>query len=173
MTRELIMNYQIDIRNFKSFPSFKARFLSYFPENYQDESMVNFCWNWQGSCRGNYGVTCYGQKMYSASRMSYITFNGPVQADQLVRHTCDNPRCVNPRHLLLGDDASNAIDAVKRNRQGHQKLNEECVKVIKWMLKYKPAKGLVKKLASLHKVSPATIYDIKAGKTWGWLQISN
>jgi hypothetical protein len=166
------MIYQIDIRNFKSFTQFKERFLSYFPENYQDESMTDSCWNWKGSTTfyPGYGIITYG-KRYVAHKMSYITFKGPVRSDQVVRHTCDNKCCVNPKHLILGTQSDNLIDAVKRNRQGLQKLNEECVKVIKWLLKYKPEKGLASKLARLHNVHISTISDIKRSKTWSFVAV--
>ena len=36
---------------------------------------------------------------------------------KLVRHTCDNPRCINGQHLLLGSHADNMQDVVDRDRQ--------------------------------------------------------
>jgi len=33
-----------------------------------------------------------------------------------IRHTCDNPYCVNPDHLVRGNARQNARDCIKRNR---------------------------------------------------------
>ena len=166
------MSYQVDIRKFKSFPQFKERFLSYFPKNYQDENVIDSCWMWEGAISASkYGSIFYGNKSYLAHRMSYIIFNGPIEIDQLVRHTCDNPCCVNPKHLILGSNSDNIIDMVKRNPRSTITLNEECVKVIKWMLKYQYEDGLGKKLARLHNVAPSVISRIKTGKRWSWVKI--
>lgn len=166
------MNHHVDIREFKSFPRFKKLFLSFFPENYQDESMIDSCWHWEGNISSSaYGRIHYGGDSYLAHKMSYIIFKDYIISDQIIRHTCDNRLCVNPKHLILGSHSDNSIDSVKRNRQGHQKLNEECVKVIKWMLKYYPEKGLAVKLARLHNVGRGTIHKIKFGKTWSWIKV--
>ena len=67
--------------------------------------------------------------------------------------------------------SDNSVDMVKRNRQGAQKLNEEAVKVIKWMLKYKPRRGLAIKLAELYNVLPNTISQIKCNQRWAWIKV--
>ena len=39
-----------------------------------------------------------------------------LKPGQVVRHTCDNPGCVNPLHLMLGTQSDNIKDAVIRGR---------------------------------------------------------
>ena len=34
----------------------------------------------------------------------------------VVRHTCDEPACVNPKHLIKGTQKENVRDAIERNR---------------------------------------------------------
>ena len=35
---------------------------------------------------------------------------------KVIRHTCDNPRCINPEHLLVGSRADNNRDRAERGR---------------------------------------------------------
>lgn len=42
---------------------------------------------------------------------------------EVVRHTCDNTRCVNPAHLVIGTQADNVADMMHRGR--HVALTNE------------------------------------------------
>jgi hypothetical protein len=65
---------------------------------------------------GGYGSISVNRKPIRAHRFSFELFNGPIPDGSLIRHTCDNPRCVNPAHLLLGDKRSNTQDAMERGQ---------------------------------------------------------
>lgn len=76
------------------------------------------CWEWQAyrakTGYGNFGI---GRTVYLAHRISYHIATGQDPAGKVVRHAvCDNPPCVNPRHLLSGTHADNVRDKVRRNR---------------------------------------------------------
>jgi hypothetical protein len=47
--------------------------------------------------------------------------NGPIPTGLWVLHHCDNPRCVCPSHLFLGDSKENVVDMCLkgRHRGGH------------------------------------------------------
>jgi len=45
----------------------------------------------------------------------------------VIRHTCDNPRCINPDHLLAGTHKDNGEDVARRRRGGKLKLTVEQV----------------------------------------------
>lgn len=44
----------------------------------------------------------------------------PLRALGLIAHACDNPRCVEPRHLDISSNSENLRDAYARGRRGIQ-----------------------------------------------------
>lgn len=73
------------------------------------------CWNWTASLQRNgYTQTRAWGKMMPAHRASFIAFNGRISEGLEVCHSCDNKRCINPAHLVLGTHQSNMKDAKER-----------------------------------------------------------
>lgn len=76
------------------------------------------CWLWAGN-RNEYGYGIFlmaGGKAVRAHRYSYEHFNGPIPKGLIVMHTCDNPPCVNPKHLKIGTRADNNSDTKRKKR---------------------------------------------------------
>lgn len=87
------------------------------------------CWLWTGpslKTRGGYGVLTHRPTntiMRRAHRLSWELHNGKITQDEHVLHKCDNPLCVNPDHLFLGDQKTNMEDMSSKGRQTHGKKN--------------------------------------------------
>jgi hypothetical protein len=105
-----------------------------------------------------------------AHRMMWRVTYGDIPPGVHVLHRCDNPSCVNPAHLFLGDAQANVDDKMRkgRHRYGHvtgethgmAKLTEEQVREI--LASDVPGKRLAKQYG----VSDTTIYDIRKRRIW-------
>jgi hypothetical protein len=83
---------------------------------------ANDCWRWNGSFIKDYGAMHLGGETVLAHRYSYFMERGELPAGLVVRHSCDNPGCVNPKHLIEGTHKDNSQDMVRRGRaRGPQK----------------------------------------------------
>jgi len=94
------------------------------PSNIFDKVVagLNNCMIFTGCCtdRG-YGAVRYKGLVEKAHRVSYMTCIGPIPNDIHVLHKCDNPPCVNPNHLFLGDDKINVHDMMIKGRANQAK----------------------------------------------------
>ena len=74
------------------------------------------CWNWLGF-KNEQGYGIFGLHI-RAHRFSYQAFQGDIPEGLLVLHKCNNPSCVNPHHLYLGDHRDNVVQMVMDGRHG-------------------------------------------------------
>jgi hypothetical protein len=78
------------------------------------------CWTWKGfRDRDGYGraaLTVGEKKEQQAPRVSYIRCVGSIPPGQSVLHRCDNPPCVRPSHLFLGNQQANIADMKSKGR---------------------------------------------------------
>lgn len=77
------------------------------------------CWEWTAHTDGDgYGIFWVDGVNRRAHRISYAVTHGDP-GDLMVCHSCDNPRCVNPAHLFLGDATANNRDRERKGRGAH------------------------------------------------------
>lgn len=76
------------------------------------------CWLWLGTrYTKGYGRYTKCRRSIRANRYSWTLVNGQIPAGITICHTCDNPPCVNPRHLWGGTNTQNNADRDKKGRQ--------------------------------------------------------
>lgn len=141
----------------KAFCSDKCRFMSYV-------TITENCWFWTGATnRAGYGKLSFNKnKTDVAHRVSYKLFNGPIEDNLFVCHTCDNPSCVKPGHLWLGTTQENKTDQLIKDRGG-VKLNTS--KVLEIRKLYEAGIGS-NTIAKLFEVTCATISSIAKRRIW-------
>lgn len=129
------------------------------------------CWEWRASLNTNgYGQFRFRARPQQAHRVSWILHNGEIQRGAYVLHRCDNPLCINPAHLFLGDQSDNANDAVSKGRwgkrgrkgeaHGRAKITEADVRAIRASVE--PASHL----ADRYGISVSAVRHIKMRRSW-------
>lgn len=84
------------------------------------------CWPWVGpvltvdGAKSGYGVFVMsegGKRVCTtAHKRAFLLGGGVLPEGHIVRHSCDNPPCCNPAHLLSGTHKDNHDDMVARGR---------------------------------------------------------
>lgn len=134
---------------------------------------TNTCWLWTGARTKSFGYAWFRcpirKQPMCGHRWVYEWLYGALQRGAEVRHTCDTPACVNPKHLIAGTHADNMRDVADRKRgtrgprNHHAKLTWQKVRAIRQAR----ARGVMERaLAMRYGVARQTIQKIKAGVTW-------
>lgn len=148
------------------------RFCRFLPDELPDDG----CWEWQGGLLlngyGQFGVSRYESKRTNhAHRFAWEVHNAePIPKGMVIRHACDNRRCVNPAHLLVGTQKDNMADCMQRGRvakgerNSQAKLTQNQVRQIRRLCNECGWKYV--DLAAKFDVSINAIYRIVQGTTW-------
>jgi len=104
-----------------------------------------------------------------AHRLSFMAHNAPIPNGLYVRHRCDQMTCVNPDHLIVGTQADNIGDAVRRDRMQRgdrhyrAKLNDSKARDIRRLSSIGATSTA---LARQFEVTTGTISALLSGRTW-------
>jgi hypothetical protein len=125
------------------------------------------CWLWKASGK-TYGFFRLGRRRdgsIEAHRFSLeLKLGRKLLPKEWSCHKCDNPKCVNPAHLFLGNAKSNTRDMLKKNR-AKTKLKKDQVE---WLRKtyWDDGRATIKQLASQLNVSSRLVMLILKGSAW-------
>lgn len=138
------------------------------------------CWLWTGSTNsGGYGSMSFYGHICGAHRLMLVwmgQLKHPIHdgdgARNIVLHSCDNPRCVNPAHLTIGTNTQNQREAYARGLRtapkgsdhANSRLTTEQVRDIRRL--YDTGQMLQIPLAKMYGVSQAAISLITRRKTY-------
>ena len=132
------------------------------------------CLQWIGRVENKrgYGQVAVDGEMRKAHRVSWEVYHGrPVPDGPVVRHSCDNPPCIHPEHLISGTQLANVADMFGRQRQsdrvgtanGSAKLTPEQVLSIR--AQYDTGSP-VAALAQRFNISKSQVRNIIANTHW-------
>ena len=136
------------------------------------------CWTATGK-RNSCGYPCrYDSRSRVGAATSRIAMSQvvgrPLQRHEWALHRCDNPACVRPSHLYIGDAKQNVADmhargrahSVAGSRHGQAKLTEETVRLAREAV---AAGATVLSQAQRYGVSRPTMH--RAVKGGGWRHV--
>lgn len=119
------------------------------------------CLNTDGYPRANIG----GNVNIKVHRVVWELHNNQDATGLIIRHKCDNPKCINPEHLESGTVADNIKDRDVRLRHGFSKLTPNKVRVIRSL------RGIVpqKYIAEMFNIDPRTVSSVQLKRHWKWI----
>lgn len=130
----------------------------------------NGCWVFTGAkVKDGYGVVGINHKTVSVHRHVYSEYYGEIPDGLCICHHCDNPPCVNPKHLFAGTHKENSQDRENKGRgicgeKNHRsKLTNTNVKRIRELLSIGYTQQYI---SDLFGVRQGEISRIKTKKRW-------
>lgn len=148
-------------------------------ERWWKEDQETGCWNWQGKLLDTgYGqFNLNGDRPVLSHRAAWLIYRGEIPHNPnsaygtyYLCHTCDNPQCVNPDHLFLGDQQSNMNDKMAKARHnygisrgvnhGNAKVSEGDIRTIR------ASADSLTTLSKRYGLAKSTVAAIRKRETW-------
>lgn len=134
-------------------------------------------WPFAKSSEDGYGAAYFDGEVVGAAVLSLMLSSGERPSGRQCLHSCDNPPCINPKHLRWGTATDNCQDMVDRarvkgERNARAKLTE--AQVLEIRRRYIPTGGYpagppsnANALAAEHGVTATVIRNIVMRRSWG------
>ena len=118
------------------------------------------CFNTDGYPRTVWNGSSNGK----VHRIVWELFNNKSATSLVVRHLCNNPKCINPKHLSIGTPADNMKDRDSAGRHGASKITPKDVNTI--CLLYSTKKYTQKEIGTLFGINSRTVSSVIKGIHW-------
>lgn len=136
---------------------------------YEHVLLDDGCWLWTGKkFSSGYGRFNWRGKSMLAHRAAWWLYHNQPPG-LVVMHLCDNPLCVKPDHLRLGDHADNSADMRAKGRgcigekNPHAKLTADDVLQIRALCGHETNASIARRYG----LSTASVWAIQHRKSWG------
>lgn len=136
-----------------------------------DRKTPTECWLWiRRISSAGYGVY---RRTYAHRTAWQIEHGQRIPLGLVIRHTCDNPPCCNPAHLVIGTHRDNGRDMIQRGRS-HQRMPQGSAHPLARHteaeildIRARAANGeTYASLARTYNMTPVGIRSIVLRKTW-------
>lgn len=118
--------------SFPNKPPYSEKRKRYLLSSYNENTETG-CWEWnKGLALSGYGVMSFMGKRAYAHRVAYCLLKDPTflvfqegrnKEDSVhVCHSCDNPSCINPEHLWIGNPQDNMKDRDTKKKERNKSL---------------------------------------------------
>jgi len=143
---------------------------------YVDKKGPDECWPWTGGTNGN-GYGRFKRDKKNEFRTEYahrfalqVKLGRGLKEGMVAMHTCDNPLCVNPNHLVEGTQGDNVQDAKDKGRlnpaKGESQRSARLTERDVLDIRAEPDEVTNTELAERYGVKQHTISNARSGVTW-------
>jgi hypothetical protein len=129
-----------------------------------EKTIIGECWETQR----NRMQFSYRNKHMMGHRIAYIIRYGDIPNKMVVRHKCDNTKCINPDHLELGTHQENMNDRNERGRTTKGSKHHASKLTDKQALEIFQSQGTktITELSNLFGISKGSVSNIWKKESW-------
>lgn len=86
--------------------------IKHLPKRMRDKVLVRGeCWEWTGARQPTgHGNWWDGERFIQPYRVTYLMAHGPIPEGHVIHHRCENPPCINPKHLVAVNRKEHAAE---------------------------------------------------------------